>query len=652
MATPATSATTTVYSVGGKPITMNAADAPKGVATQNTSTGEVGYTRAPTTSAPAYSPTSNTATSYPVVTSKPATTNYNNIQSTYQNTIAPNVQAAAQANRLAQTQANQLPVMAGYDVSPTKTGKQGEAPLQTANGTYYVSPQKQPATASDLKNILSGSLPPGWDAQTYANFKAANPNLEPTPEDTAHMLAAGSPSEQAQNATGINPTTENANFTDAYKQGQNELESAYTNFNNIITQIQNGAFPLNPAQQSLVDATNQAFNQMTTQSNLKAAALSSETGGVSTKVNATAGELLNITSQQAATVAKLELGFQEQNYKMVTDSYAQFQKYETDKMNAIQKLHDNVMATYNSALDAAQKEQTRQDALKQKDIENARADDNFALEMKKYDLSVANSSVDNALKRAQAAKIYNDMKASGADLSAAQSWVKNIQSGQAKFSDVPEALKNAVSVGVANGSPQGVGAILSTTKQALDDLNSKVNGESSLSFIPGVGTGFHGAVGAKGISSFFGLKLPWDLFGISGQPMPGTAAADFDAKLKQVTNDVVLPNLTILHGLGRVTDREFQALQSSITSLSPSLSEGEFKDELKTVTDLINQKVQDAQTDTQRSESNLTTQLNSLKTTNPKLYTSASSMFTSINPETGQPYSAEDVLQAFPELAH
>lgn len=34
------------------------------------------------------------------------------------------------------------------------------------------------------------STPSGWDAQTYANFKKANPTLEPTPEDTRRMLNA------------------------------------------------------------------------------------------------------------------------------------------------------------------------------------------------------------------------------------------------------------------------------------------------------------------------------------------------------------------------------------------------------------------------------------------------------------------------------
>lgn len=50
------------------------------------------------------------------------------------------------------------------------------------------------------------------------------------------------------------------------------------------------------------------------------------------------------------------------------------------------------------------------------------------------------------------------------------------------------------------------------------------------------------------------------------------------------------------------------------------------------------------------NENNLTTNLQSIKIANPKVYSAASTMFTSINPDSGQPYSASDILQAFPEL--
>lgn len=54
--------------------------------------------------------------------------------------------------------------------------------------------------------------------------------------------------------------------------------------------------------------------------------------------------------------------------------------------------------------------------------------------------------------------------------------------------------------------------------------------------------------------------------------------------------------------------------------------------------------------DEKTAESKLTSNLNAIKTSNPKLFQAASSMYTSNNPDTGQPYSASDILQAFSEL--
>lgn len=150
------------------------------------------------------------------------------------------------------------------------------------------------------------------------------------------------------------------------------------------------------------------------------------------------------------------------------------------------------------------------------------------------------------------------------------SWVTNINSGKSKLSDVPKNLKNQVSQGLAS-TGSATADILNTTASSLKELNDMVTNDH----------GFTAAVGAKGLSG--GLLFGWT--------PPGTEAADFQAKFKQTVNDVVLPNLSILHGLGRVTDREFQALQSSVTALNTSMSEGEFKSELKKITDTINTKM-------------------------------------------------------------
>lgn len=96
----------------------------------------------------------------------------------------------------------------------------GNAPTATLTAAQLAA-QNQKGQGS--QSTSTGTPPPGWDAQTYANFKAANPGLEPNAQDTAKMLAAGSngtPStvtlvnkETGQEYTINNPTADQiANF--------------------------------------------------------------------------------------------------------------------------------------------------------------------------------------------------------------------------------------------------------------------------------------------------------------------------------------------------------------------------------------------------------------------------------------------------------
>lgn len=368
---------------------------------------------------------------------------------------------------------------------------------------------------------------------------------------------------------------------------QDQRDSITAQSNQALQSLLQGTIPLSPPQTALISSLQ---NQLTQNENDQKQANTAYTGAVTEAGFRSGGEytpeqyagqihaavslgvskIQNLDNSAAQTMANLEQSFQKDNFDIINKQFDNLSKTLDDKATALQDMYKTVTDSLKDQRDFQYKAQ--QDAQ------------NFGLAVDKYKLDVANSAVDNNLKRAQAAKVYSDLAANGdpADLSSAQSWVKNIQSGVAKFTDVPAALKNAVSVGIANGTPQGSNQLLTTTKQALDDLNSKVTNNQ----------GFSGAVGAKGPSSLFGLR---------STPFAGTQAANFDAKLKQTVNDVVLPNLTILHGLGRVTDREFQALQSSITSLNTNLSEDEFKKELKNVTDTIDQKIADTQPEVTKS---------------------------------------------------
>lgn len=291
------------------------------------------------------SPTGGSAVSgYPVVTSKPATDNFNSIQQDYSQNIKPALQTS-QAN----TQANSfLPVISGYNVSASPTGNQGEtkATNQASGSSYYITPQNQSATANDVKNILSSP-------DTGAAGNSATTNGAPT---------VSTPAQQAQASTGTNPVQENASYTQNINQASDAITSAAQNYQSVLNTLSASSIPFTPAQQSLIDATNSAFQAMTTQTNLKAAALSSETGGSSDKVNALGGQLIGIATDQAAAIAKMEVGFQQENYsekyQTITAAYSAYKDAEVAKMDALTKIHDSVMSTYQNAVQAAQAQQS------------------------------------------------------------------------------------------------------------------------------------------------------------------------------------------------------------------------------------------------------------------------------------------------------
>lgn len=111
--------------------------------------------------------------------------------------------------------------------------------------------------------------------------------------------------------------------------------------------------------------------------------------------------------------------------------------------------------------------------------------------------------------------------------------------------------------------PKEVKAAQSAVNQSYEAANSLVR----LSEMAGM----KGAVGAKGISSLFGIK---------DKPIAGTNAAGYVAQLDQVKSLLTLPEMQHLKGLGAMSDREFATLSSAATSLSLDMSEKDFKHEV------------------------------------------------------------------------
>lgn len=206
-----------------------------------------------------------------------------------------------------------------------------------------------------------------------------------------------------------------------------------------------------------------------------------------------------------------------------------------------------------------------------------------------YDPAIANvtAQIQNA------EKLEEDAASKSSADSATQDQVdalaQQVASGAngATLASVPSALRAAVALALQNN---GFGA--SAQDQMLQDSADSLK---NLQDMVDSNTGFTSAVGAKGFLSggLDGLlgqqtSLP---SGEGGGGVSGSKRADFENAYAQTINQVVLPNLNLLHGLGRVTQKEFDTLSSAVSALKLSSSETEFKTQLASLTKQINDKI-------------------------------------------------------------
>lgn len=477
----------------------------------------------------------------------------------------------------------------------TATGYQG-API-----TSVGLPQAQaPTNAGDVKTTGSITLPDGSSPTTGSNstvdgmvkyyqslFDTATQQQKDiqTQKDAAlqqqktqtqpfldKLLGAKAPSQvraDAQTTTGVDPATyfadEKAKIAEIGSLNE-EYNAAKANVDQQVADLtgQGKGIPLDLLNNQAAQIQRNAapkLNQLSANINSKAAVLQASQGMFS--------EAQNYVNQ-AVTDATADLKFNSEMYQTFYDN----------NQNVIDGLDTKYKDALASAKDDAEKAYSLAHADKtvvgalmiNPDYAGAGITINDSLEEAQAKASkfiVNNPSLDTQIKKAQLAKLKAD--AVTADQSSVASWVTNIKSGTAKLSDVPASLKSAVSQGLAQAG-SSVSDALSTTKSAIDRLQTMVTNNE----------GFSGAVGAKGLSSFFGLK---------GSPVAGTKAADFKNQFEQVINSTVLPNLDILRGLGRVTQKEFDTLKSAVTALSLSSSEDEFKKNLNLIQAKIDAKV-------------------------------------------------------------
>lgn len=138
-------------------------------------------------------------------------------------------------------------------------------------------------------------------------------------------------------------------------------------------------------------------------------------------------------------------------------------------------------------------------------------------------------------------------------------WVKAINSGTAKLTNVPANLKNSVVNALSTVEPESKASELKTSalSSAQELLRKMQSGEGT---------------SAVGKSRVFGVQY-----------LPGTAAKNFQIQFNNLKSLLSLENVKYLKGQGQVSDAERRLLAEAAAKLELSQSEGEFTKALQDV---------------------------------------------------------------------
>lgn len=107
-------------------------------------------------------------------------------------------------------------------------------------------------------------------------------------------------------------------------------------------------------------------------------------------------------------------------------------------------------------------------------------------------------------------------------------------------------------------------------------IDAYYSGLDTLKLIRDIEThpGFSDYVGAKGASSLFGLK---------GEPIPGSDAASVAGMIETLSSQNFMNSIQQMKGMGALSDAEGRKVASAVSSLDPNMSEAQFKRSLDTI---------------------------------------------------------------------
>lgn len=264
-------------------------------------------------------------------------------------------------------------------ISPTYSFLDGAK--YNASGKQLSSPPvvtAKPAT-EDLANkqaaLTQATTAQAQQTQNIATQQAnTQPQVIPQPTPTPNTNTTTTD----QNGTSSTTTSTLPSATDqtnaALKAVQDQAESAFQSFTNALTQITNGTFPLTPAQQAQIQATQNSFAQLKSQQELvnknyegqvRLAGITSgrnitapqiDLAQIHNAVNNGIQQIASIDAQASKAVADLQQGFMDKDYAMINDAYSKASDLFAQKSQTIQAMNTNVRNATNDALQLHQQQ--------------------------------------------------------------------------------------------------------------------------------------------------------------------------------------------------------------------------------------------------------------------------------------------------------
>lgn len=387
-----------------------------------------------------------------------------------------------------------------------------------------------------------GNVPAGWDAQTYANFKAANPDLEPTPEDTAHMQQVGT-GRQVQ-VNGQQPYT-TADTTPEDSAIHNILDhliaTSDANTASAIQSIQ-GQYAIRQQQQTMLNQASQKATQ-------NALLMGGVTGEGSSAQFAPISSQGIIQAQESYGIQQLSALDAQENSDISAARQAGFNQ----DFQLQSKMIDQINSTRQSKIDLASK-----------------INDNIIQQNQKMSEQILQSQVDNSIADVFAggitdpAAILTTLKSKGVNVTQQQIATTLGLIAQRNGVD-PTKLSNDTQEflylkSIPNGLPPSITSLGSEQEQLSAYLQLKNRAITSGKAKPV----------SSGTASDSGTVVPTVSGGnvIAGVSIPeGVSATDLKAVLEGRNT---LQNIRQTVGRSKAADAKMQALRDTLSKIDPN----------------------------------------------------------------------------------